>query len=89
MTIPMFEGARYTRPTLLSDTPYRLKGKTHLHYRCICDCGISLLVAGHRLRNGSVMSCGCLQKESQQKNFKLGRKGYVPSKLTIYDTVHY
>ena len=89
MAIPMFEGTRYTRLTLLSDTPYRLKGKTNLHYRCVCDCGVSLLVAGHRLRNGSVMSCGCLQKESQQKNFNLGRKGHILSKIIIYDTVSY
>lgn len=33
------------------------------HWECVCACGSSVVVAGPRLRNGGVRSCGCLVKE--------------------------
>lgn len=68
MTIKMHRDTRYGRLTLTSGEPYRLKGRTNLSYRCICDCGTQVFVEGHRLRGGVIASCGCLQRESQQRN---------------------
>lgn len=86
MTIPMHKDTRYGRLTLVSGEPYRLKGKTNLSYRCVCDCGRSLLVEGHRLRNGSVASCGCLQKESQTDNLLQDRRRILV-RITIGDRI--
>ncbi|CAH9015644.1 conserved hypothetical protein [Vibrio phage 489E54-1] len=78
----MYENTRYGRLILISGVPYRVKGDTNFNYRCVCDCGRSLLVGGHRLRNGSVKSCGCLKIESQTKNL-LENRCKVLIKITV------
>ena len=35
-----------------------------LHYIVKCDCGKQKAVNGAQLRNGSIKSCGCLNKEN-------------------------
>lgn len=35
--------------------------KTHLLYRCECECGGEKITSGSFLRAGDVRSCGCLQ----------------------------
>lgn len=37
---------------------------------CQCDCGKQIIVAGESLKKGYTKSCGCLQKENGQYNFK-------------------
>lgn len=32
-------------------------------WRCICDCGVEVLVQGNNLKNGKTFSCGCFNKE--------------------------
>lgn len=86
MTVAMHEGTKYGRLTLISDVPYRLKDESNLHYRCVCDCGRSLLVSGTRLRHSKVMSCGCLQKESQRRNLTASRPRVI-CKFTVRDTI--
>ncbi|AUR87734.1 hypothetical protein NVP1103O_77 [Vibrio phage 1.103.O._10N.261.52.F2] len=88
MTVPMHEDSRYGRLTLISSTPYRIKDRTNLHYRCVCDCGRSLLVSGTHLRQGRVMSCGCLQKESQHKNLTTSRPRVI-CRFTIHDAIRH
>ena len=40
---------------------------------CRCDCGMVKFVSGRCLRNGSIQSCGCLQKEiARNKAMPLG-----------------
>lgn len=36
--------------------------KKHLVYKCQCDCGNIIEVAGYSLRNGNTKSCGCIRK---------------------------
>ena len=36
--------------------------KKHLVYKCKCDCGNVIEVAGYSLRNGNTKSCGCIRK---------------------------
>jgi hypothetical protein len=35
----------------------------HIAYRCICDCGETLDVRAHSVRNGDTTSCGCFRRE--------------------------
>lgn len=88
MTVPMHKDAKYGRLTLLSSEPYRFKGVTNLCYRCICDCGVTVFAEGSKLRKGRVMSCGCLQRESQNKNLSIS-SGRVLCELKIKDRVNY
>lgn len=37
---------------------------------CLCDCGNIYLAQGYLLRRGTTKSCGCLRRESSQKNGK-------------------
>jgi hypothetical protein len=34
---------------------------------CKCDCGSELVVPGFRLRNGSIISCGCYHRERRRE----------------------
>jgi hypothetical protein len=38
------------------------ENKKHLVYKCKCDCGNIIEVAGYSLRNGNTKSCGCIRK---------------------------
>lgn len=33
-------------------------------WECLCDCGTKKNIRGYNLRNGSIKSCGCLQREA-------------------------
>jgi len=37
-------------------------------WKCICECGNELSVAGHSLKSGNTKSCGCIHKEVLLKN---------------------
>lgn len=47
--------------------PRKLSGPL-AYWLCRCDCGKEVEVSGANLRNKSVLSCGCLQKEITVKN---------------------
>lgn len=89
MTVKMNKGDRYGRLALLSNEPYRFKDITNLSYRCICDCGSVIFAEGSKLRKGRVSSCGCLQRESQQRNLSKNLDSRVIVNLKIKDTVKY
>ena len=43
-------------------------------WQCLCDCGELTEVSSSRLRNGTIKSCGCLQREkARQANTKHGK----------------
>lgn len=42
---------------------YGQSGKSHIVYECQCACGNRTLSLAHGLRAGTVISCGCYQKE--------------------------
>lgn len=46
----------------------------HGKWKCRCDCGSTVLVAGIKLRNGHTKSCGCLHSETCRENGKRNRK---------------
>lgn len=64
----MKSGDRFGRLTVLAEAPpdsHRAR-----QYECRCDCGNKKTVAASRLRQGTVRSCGCLARETNQQ---LGR----------------
>lgn len=62
-------GQKFNRLTVLERS---LPNQNHLAmWKCKCDCGTEVIVAGTLLRNGHTKSCGCLQKEkATQCNLK-------------------
>ena len=65
---------KFGRLTAIKQVPRLPEIKhTRLMWECICDCGKTKIVAGKFLRNGTIQSCGCLQKETQCKNRKKPR----------------
>jgi len=53
-------GNKYERLTVIKLSDESRDGAM---WHCECDCGSKTLVKGAALRNGSIKSCGCLQKD--------------------------
>lgn len=54
-------GNKYGRLTVIEFVEL----KNHKTYwKCICDCGLTVIVTGNNLRSGNTKSCGCLHRES-------------------------
>lgn len=62
-------GNTYGRLTVLGDDRTRTKsGKVLWH--CLCECGNTTHVRADHLKNGSIVSCGCLSDEKKHDRFK-------------------
>lgn len=62
-------GNIYGRLTVLGDVGKRTsKGRVLWH--CLCECGRVTFVRADHLKNGSVVSCGCLNEEKKHERFK-------------------
>ncbi len=55
-------GKKFARLTVKEELPK--SPSNQIRYLCICDCAKETVAYGHKLRNGSKKSCGCLQIES-------------------------
>nr|DAR33910.1 MAG TPA: AP2 domain protein [Caudoviricetes sp.] len=60
---------RFGRLTVLGDVGKRT-GKGRVLWHCLCECGRVTFVRADHLKNGSVVSCGCLNKEKKHERFK-------------------
>lgn len=57
-------GEKYGRLTVVEfDRLQRHK----TYWKCICDCGMTVIATGNNLRSGNTKSCGCLRRELSQK----------------------
>lgn len=66
-------GNKYNRLTVLSR--YGYSADRRITWKCKCDCGKIVIVAGKHLKNGSVKSCGCLNKELiAKRNYVHGKR---------------
>lgn len=43
-------------------------------WKCICDCGVLVIIKGNSLRSGKTSSCGCKQREASSKNIRAFNK---------------
>ena len=57
-------GQRFGRLSVLSRSENQDKRTMWL---CACDCGNKKVIMAHGLRDGRILSCGCLQKEMARK----------------------
>ena len=62
-------GNKYGRLTVLGDDGTRTKSGKVL-WLCLCECGNTTYVRADHLKNGSVVSCGCLNEEKKHERFK-------------------
>ena len=44
------------------------------YWKCVCDCGLTVVVKGNNLRSGNTKSCGCLHRESLIKTGHANKK---------------
>ena len=61
-------GERYGRLTVVELDGVRNRKS---YWKCICDCGLTVIATGNNLRSGNTQSCGCLHRE---KVAKMGRQ---------------
>lgn len=76
-------GKRFGRLTVLerSDNQYN-----QTSWKCICDCGNTIITTSQRLRNGECKSCGCYARDfCIQKNKKYNRYEFLDSYIIGYD----
>ena len=53
-------GQRFGKLVVISQVQNR---KGHSYWNCLCDCGKEKIIRGSHLKNGSIKSCGCINKE--------------------------
>ena len=81
-------GVPRSRLTVLYEAPQSYKiehniKSTKTYWVCLCECGRLTVVCGVALRSGSVLSCGCLQKEVTSKNSVIDLTGRQIGKLFV------
>ncbi len=58
---------QFGRLIVISKTDKRQNRK--VVWECLCECGNIIYAVGGNLLNGSIKSCGCLQREIAQQKF--------------------
>lgn len=77
-------GQRFGRLTVVAMSNERKTG--HILWKCLCDCGNTVLAAKSDLKNGTTQSCGCLQKDTMKEQGHksvLDLKGQRFGRLTV------
>jgi len=62
--------------------------KSHIYWKCKCDCGKESIVAGSNLRSGHTQSCGCLQREMVSKKNRKNLIGQRFDRLIVIRFSH-
>ena len=61
-------GTRYGMLTIIKEVePYYYRGHPFRQFLCQCDCGATSITTLNRLRQGKVLSCGCLKGTTHSK----------------------
>lgn len=58
-----------------------------MRWRCQCDCGNIVEVAGKDLRQGKTQSCGCLMNETRGQSSIIDETGNIYGRLTVIERV--
>jgi hypothetical protein len=65
-------GKKHGRLLVIGES--NIRKRKEIAWICQCDCGNTTVVAGNKLRSGSIKSCGCLVRESAAKiNYRHGK----------------
>lgn len=79
-------GERYGRLIVIERAPNISSNR--VAWKCKCDCGNEIIVAGNSLQSGNTQSCGCLNTETRRKlglNNKQDLSGQVFGRLTVIE----
>lgn len=60
-------GRRYGRLLAIRPTEKKTANKS-IYWECLCICGRTIEIGGHKLRTGHTKSCGCLRDDSRKKH---------------------
>lgn len=85
--IEIKQGDRYGRLTIVKEIEPKFcltTGKMIRIFQCNCDCGNESIVRLLNIRNGSIKSCGCLQKEIVSKTASKHRQSWEQNKTSEY-----
>lgn len=77
-------GLRFGRLVVTERVP-NPKRNDQAKWLCVCDCGGSAVVHGHRLRSGSTKSCGCYRRDRAGGLYKKHGKSKTPEYTMFYD----
>jgi len=72
-------GRKYARLFVLKQ---EYKNNRKVYWRCKCDCGKEVIIAGERVKSGHTKSCGCLKLDFQANGG--ARKTHGSSKTRLY-----
>jgi hypothetical protein len=78
-------GVPDSRVTVIERAEDRIspKGYRTTMYKCLCECGTIFITSAGGLRNGSIKSCGCLQKETARSTKFLDLTGQRFGRLLV------
>ena len=76
-------GNKYGRLTVIAESSERKFGS--VCWICQCDCGNQIVAPGDELRNGSIKSCGCLNRDRNRETHYIDRTNQIYNKLTTLE----
>ena len=79
-------GKRYGRLKVLELAGAKGSDRS-MHWKCQCDCGSIIEVAGRDLRQGKTQSCGCLMNEARGQSLFVDETGKIYGRLTVIERV--
>ena len=77
---------RYGRLTVLELVGTKGRDRS-MRWKCQCDCGNIVEVAGKDLRQGKTQSCGCLMNEVRGQSLVVDETGKIYGRLTVIEKV--
>lgn len=77
---------RYGRLTVLELVGIKGRDRS-MRWKCQCDCGNIVEVAGKDLRQGKTQSCGCLMNEVRGQSVVVDETGKIYGRLTVVERV--
>lgn len=77
---------RYGRLTVLELVGTKGRDRS-MRWKCQCDCGNIVEVAGKDLRQGKTQSCGCLMNEVRGQSLVVDETGKIYGRLTVIERV--
>ena len=66
-TMKSLIGERFGRLTVI-EFSHKTESRKY-YWKCKCDCGVEKIIRADSLKNGSIQSCGCYNKESASKRW--------------------
>ena len=78
--VPVNPGDTFSRLTVqeIDYVGWRKEGRPERSARCICICGLEVVVVMYSLLNGAARSCGCLQRERKSARRRAGANSVTP-----------